>query len=461
MRFLEWGAKGRETLSDPGLRRPSRAVEVILAALLVFAPLAFGAVEFWSIAVVQGLILTLAGVRLANGLRDGSIYGDVNPLLGAGFGFLAWVGVQLLAGLTADAPSTRDAALLLLLDWVLLAVLSNEPWCDRRAARVGRLMAGIGFSVALFGLVQYLSWNGRLYWVRPIGDGTPFGPYVNHNHFAGLMEMIFPVALGLALRPGADRASQALWALFAAVMGLAVLVSLSRGGMAGLAAGSALLLALLARTRGAGWMLQITMLVAVLVAAGLLLLGVAPVLQRLATLGAPGREASIHSRLLVARDTLRIIRDHPLAGTGLGTFSLVFPRYLSFYSRWTWDKAHNDYLQLVAETGLVGLGFAVWWLASFFILFRRNLRADPSPELRLGAFCGCVAMLVHSLVDFNLQIPANALYFIVLAVLSTRPPQSASGRAAFTGDSPVAAGGVGRNSTLGEDFRSGGSISTD
>ena len=124
----------------------------------------------------------------------------------------------------------------------------------------------------------------------------------------------------------------------------------------------------------------------------------------------------------MAGDTLRIIRDHPYRGTGFGTFALATPGYTSWYTEYVIDKAHNDYLQLLSEVGLVGFCFAVFWLVGFFrsVLLMVRDSSLPFSTLRLGAFCGCLALLIHSLVDFNLQIPANAIYFSVLAALATR-----------------------------------------
>lgn len=406
-------ARGEEQRTAPG-------ITPLLIALVAFAVLAFGAVEYWSIAIVELGAVVLALVWFVGGVRRGAVSVDANLMLWAAGGFAVWATAQCLFALTLDRARTGGALTLFIAYLLIFIVVSNQPWPARSVERVHVAIAIIGFGTALLGLVQFLSWNGKLYWVRAIRAGTPFGPYVNHNHFAGLMEMAFPVALGLVFRRNRDGAGKALTALFAVTMAVATLVSLSRGGLAGLAVGTAMFFFLRARQRNVRGLATAAGLGGVLVLGGVLLIGVMPVMERLITFNNLGQEASFQSRIWIAHDTVRMIGAHLVAGTGLGTYALAIPRYLSFYTRWSWDKAHNDYLQLAAETGVVGAALALAWLAGFVRAFRARWRDSRAPSLALGAFCGCVAILVHSLADFNLQIPANALLFTVLAALATR-----------------------------------------
>jgi len=117
-----------------------------------------------------------------------------------------------------------------------------------------------------------------------------------------------------------------------------------------------------------------------------------------------------------------MLRDHPVLGVGLGGFETAYPRYQSFPSDLWIDHAHNDYAEAVAETGLVGAVLIFSALALFFWLAFRDWSQRLRPGgswIRLGAALGCSGMLVHSLVDFNLHIPANAAWFAVLAGIAT------------------------------------------
>jgi O-antigen ligase len=127
-------------------------------------------------------------------------------------------------------------------------------------------------------------------------------------------------------------------------------------------------------------------------------------------------------RVSMFRDTWRIVRNHPWTGTGLGTLQTVFPGYESYYDGLIVDHAHNDYLELLADTGLAGgacmfgfVGLLIWRGLS-------NLRAAKNPLGRSfysGALVACAGLLLHSLFDFNLHIPANALLFLLLAAMTT------------------------------------------
>jgi len=115
-----------------------------------------------------------------------------------------------------------------------------------------------------------------------------------------------------------------------------------------------------------------------------------------------------------------MIAANPFSGTGLGTFSLGYPRYKIYGETAIWDQAHNEYLQAFAESGLIGGAILVWGLVVFW---RRRLspllsnRWRAQPPVALGAALGVLVLWIHSLVEFNLQIPANGLLFVLLGAL--------------------------------------------
>ena len=135
-----------------------------------------------------------------------------------------------------------------------------------------------------------------------------------------------------------------------------------------------------------------------------------------------GQEISETLRARMLGDTWRIFLDHPWLGTGLGTFETVYPQYASSYDERLVDHAHNDYIEMMAETGMVGV---ICSLAFIVILFRTalsNLRPHGNPfslAFRIGSLVACSGLLLHSLVDFNMHIPSNALLFFLLASLAT------------------------------------------
>jgi O-antigen ligase len=122
------------------------------------------------------------------------------------------------------------------------------------------------------------------------------------------------------------------------------------------------------------------------------------------------------------QDTWRIFLDHPWTGTGLGTIQTVFPAYETLYDGKVVNHSHNDYLEAMAETGIPGAVCCACFLGLLFYLSLRQLLQLDKPfaaALHLSGLVACVGFLVHSLVDFNLHIPANALLFLLMAHLAT------------------------------------------
>jgi O-antigen ligase len=139
-------------------------------------------------------------------------------------------------------------------------------------------------------------------------------------------------------------------------------------------------------------------------------------------------EITLVQRELAARDTLRIFRDHPWVGIGLGSFEAGFPQYRTFPTDLEWTHAHNDYAEVLAETGVAGGVLIAYALFLFFRRAFRNLfvrRWQETEWVQLRAALGCCGLLVHSFVDFNLHIPANALWFAVSVALAMAPTAAA------------------------------------
>ena len=361
------------------------------------------------------------------------------------------------APLSLDASGTVDALLLLLAYGALFVLVFNLADSRERLVRICRSVALLGASVAVVGLFQDLSGAERIYgfWTPRYG-GSPYGPFVNHNHFAGYMELTIPVAVGLLLRrifrgsappraiaaappsgPGSaarrmlevapavrgERAGQAvLLGLAVGVMVAALLLCLSRGGLASLVVAAAAVLALLALGGRLGrW--EVAALGAVLALGVTLFLwiGPGPALAHFRRAELLQNEPSFLGRASVWRATLSLFLDFPVLGSGFGTFPAAFLHYYPAGTERIWLQAHNDYVQLLAETGLAGAAVAAVGLALLLAHLLRPLILGPPVRERFlyfGLVTGILSLLVHSLVDFNLQIPANATLFVVLCALA-------------------------------------------
>jgi O-antigen ligase len=222
-------------------------------------------------------------------------------------------------------------------------------------------------------------------------------------------------------------------AAIAALMAGSIFLSGSRGGMLAFVAQMVVLGVLLVRKREGSWK-QPLMLGAflALVIVFLVWLGNNELTRRLISIHSEAREEINGGvRLSIDRDCLRMLLKRPFLGWGLGTFPIVFPEFRSFYTTFFVNQAHNDYLQLLVETGLAGFSIAVWFLV---LVLRKavgklkNWTETASGAMTMAALLGCVGILVHSFLDFNLQIPANAALFYVLCAIAASAPLQESQR---------------------------------
>jgi O-antigen ligase len=404
------------------------APRVLLIATLTLATSAFGAVQAWAWGAT--IVLTAAALVLwaLSSAPRGVLPIVWTPLYLPAGAFLLLGFVQYFGHTTADPISTHESLVKLTADLIVF-FLATQLWSARsRPLRQFALsITVLTCALALFALLQFFCSPTMIYgFVKPRWGGWVFGPYVNHNHYAGLMEMLTPVAIcyliSLWMQPRYRR--RVLPAAFPILIALASIpLSGSRGGLLSLLV-EIILLALILWRRLPGARRQHMVVAGALsiVAAGAMFLWLDPgqVSQRLRTVADVHRapEATLGERRLLTHDALGIFADHPWLGTGLGSFATVYPRYRSFASDLEWDHAHNDYAEALAETGIVGGVLILAALGLFAISAFSGLRQrleSTSGWIRLGAALGCCGLLIHSLADFNLHIPANAAWFSLCA----------------------------------------------
>jgi O-antigen ligase len=395
-----------------------------ICALIAFSVLSFGAVQVWSQSILEAgaallflywavVVCRSAGAKIQWNVLNG-------PLLGLiGIGLL-----QLLFHGTAYPFLTR-LQLLKLAAYFIILFLSAQAFRSR--GDLSMLAWGIVlfcFGVSLFAIIQHFTAGQTIYWLEPVNGSEPYGPYVNRNHFAGFVELTLPVGLALMAFRGLRREVLPLMTLFTIVPVGALVLSGSRGGLLGFAFEIGIL----------GWMMwkrralrnsrvMVVGAVAIVALFFVAWLGASRIVQRLSTLKSP--DATFGRRISMARSTAHIFFDHPLKGCGLGTLVAVYPRYETSYDGRIVDHAHNDYVETLAETGLLGGLCGVVFLWLLYREARKNFAAEQghfSLALHAGAIMAVGGLLLHSLVDFNLQLPANALLFLLQAYVVTTPP---------------------------------------
>ena len=425
-----------------------KSIAAGLLAAIVFTGLAHGAVEPWSLAVFELIlmvVLLLWGIkatldkRLAITVPAAALPVAALLLLGIAQSVVFTGEAGERSSLSMDVEATRYTVLALFFLAASFVVAANFFVTRERLWLLASLLTVFGTMVAAFALIQYFTWNGRFYWLRATGSSV-FGPFVNHNHFAGYMAMLMPVPLGLLLR-AVRGPVQLLYGFVTALMGTATIVSGSRSGVISLTAAMVLMAILNRRwTVGAVYgraysdalepkrfrlsRLGPIAVVSLSMIAGVFWIGATPIIERfgravdqLVRSGTPDV-----SRAMMWNETTKLIHDHPIVGAGLGTYHTVYPIYGTTEKFFGLDYTHNDYLQVLADAGAVGGVIAVWFIVTIFSGASRGIRSrDPLfASLALAGTAGIFAVLVQSLSDTDLQIPSNALLFLVLSAVVSR-----------------------------------------
>jgi O-antigen ligase len=438
--------------------RPSAVALVALVALAAASPWTFGAVQPAAHRVVSTLALAacvLAAV-LAVLQKEAPLPAvPIVPMLG----FLAVVAFQLVplpAGLhrwlargsyevwhppdpaavavlgdgfhpISIDPDTTLRSLAWLAGLMMLATLAAaERGTHRGMRRAALVVAGNGLALAIFAIWARGHLGARLYGRYAVPTTAPFGPFVSKNHFAGYVAMAALLTLGLLIgltdrresrgrswATGA-RAGAVVFALVAAAaMALSVLVSSSRGGAAGLLGGAIAFAGLAFGSTPSRRRLLVPAMVAIAIVAVVIVVLPEQARQRL-------RNATGASfRIGVWRETLHLAAGSPLLGSGLGSFHDAFPRVKAANGEQRIEHAENEYVELLAETGLLGFGFAAAaaGLLVARILFERRQGATATHGLAAGALSALAALAVHNALDFDLRIPSNAALAALAAAL--------------------------------------------
>jgi O-antigen ligase len=437
---------------------------------LLFAPLAFGTVEPWSLTVMETSSLLAFLLLLFWKLRNEDAFFYETPGLIPLLCLLVLMGIQLLpmpGGIVKIiSPETYDIYKKTIfindpVSWVCLSINKKATLVDffRVASyvvfytltiqvlskkdvlkkTVATLIIFASF-LSLFAILQRILWNNKIYWIRELTlGGTPFGPYVNRNHYAGLMEMLFPLVLSLflfykpprsAYKSFRDKITELfniqrtniyiLLGFSSVLIATSLFLTLSRSGIVSLCI-SMIFFGVLLLSRGANKRRGVIIIVIfILIVLSVAWFGWTPIIERFERLKDTQGHIS-ELRLEIWKDSRNIIKDFPLTGTGFGSFLNIYPKYRTISGNAVADHAHNDYIEVLSEGGIPAFFLCMCFLTILFyksyrVFLRR--REIYSVYLFIAAVSGMLAILIHSFTDFNLRIGANGLYFFFLAGLA-------------------------------------------
>lgn len=386
-----------------------------LIGLLAMAPLVHGGQQPWAALTVSLGVLGLLGVGLLRTLWKGSpivVWSRQDVVFVVG---VLWV----LVGLTGpfSPPDALDAFLILfgcVGCFFLARTLAFGGW----ALHVALRLCTIGGLVALVGLLQVFGVLRHGWWDPPQFVAATF---VNHNHFAGYLELLLPVGLALWLAAPLSPRQRFLVAVCSALMLIGFIMSCSRGAWLSLTLCAAVGLGwfgLLRRRRIWSWRRSLGMALAA-AAIGFLVSQPPIVARGLSVLDAPN-VASFQTRQAIWRSTWELAKAHPLVGQGVDSFQFAVVPYRPAGLFRPVPYAFNEYLQLVAELGLVGLAIAAWIAVLVVIRIGGLVRFSQTPwkrALGFGGLVGLGSVLVHSGVDYPWHIPAVAFTLAAVAGL--------------------------------------------
>jgi len=452
----------------------ARAAQVLTLVSVAWGAMAFGAVypwAYWPLAVtasaagVMGLFaanrverswalwaaLVLVGIAILIQVVPLPL-STLESLSPQTLATLRELNVEVAANVSSSHPiSIRPAATLLALalfgSFALLMLGTSRALSSVTATTFIERLVIFGAVLALIGIVQRPLFTGRIYgfWT-PQFEGSPFGPFVNKNHFAGWMLMGVPLALGLICaridgsmnkvkRNWRDRLiwlsseeASRLTLIAAAIvmMTLSLFLTMSRSAI------SAFALAIVitgwfwttgnsTASRKAVGTIYLLLLVAVVIA----WIGADVIFAQFS--GA--RWAEFNGRRGAWADARRVVSFFPLVGTGLNTYGSAMLLYQRYGLGQHYSAAHNDYLQLAAEGGVLLSVPVLIFVLALARTVRRRFQADagsPSHWIRAGAVTALVAIALQETVEFSLQTPGNAAFFAVVCGIALHDSQARS-----------------------------------
>lgn len=417
----------------------SRFVFLVICVAIVTSALAYGTVHYWALALFNLGSLTILILWVADGWRLGNVRISRNllqlPLLGSVI--LGLVQMLSIGGntLSLDPNSTKLVIVQLSTLFVYFAATLVFVDTPHRLHVLVRTIMIFGFLLAIFGLTQSFISPTKVYGMRELNQSTAFGPFINRHHFAGYMELTISLPLGLLLAGSIDKEKRLLYLFVAGLMGVALVMTSSRGGIISLVGEIVFLVIVTAIWKSQGererrharssWLKSAAARVALAAAlivglfAGVILLGGEFSLNRF--IDSVNTDDPTTGRAHFWSVTLDMIKANPVVGTGLGAYGVIYTRYDTRNGLYRLEQAHNDYLQVFSDAGVVGgaLAFAFVVILFYRGFARAKSRDDFRRGVALAALGGCFAVLIHSFFDFTLHTTSNALLFLVLAALAT------------------------------------------
>jgi O-antigen ligase len=453
-------------------------IKILLALLLIFTPIAFGSVELWAFSLMELgilLILVLAAVQRLSPSSGSSSHSALRTPHSAFailllFLFLALLLFQMIplpAGLLkVISPKTYQLRLELsppgldpsassfqlsflpfmtqieFIKWLVLGglflfLLHWRPFEKGQRTIIQLVLAvvAVGIFESFYGMFEYFSGHRHILYLEGSSLITSVtGTFINRNYFAGYLLLVIPLSVGFFLsRETYEKTEITGWrerlssldgrtlllGFGIILMVLGLLFSSSRMGIASLLLSFTFVSLVFRGTRKGRGFTRKSFLILGLALLWAAWIGLDVVINRFFS-----TSEDFKTRWMIWLNAYQIFKDFPIFGSGLGTFAQIFPMYRSFHVQGLVTHAENDFLQLAAEVGLIGVGILFLLFLLLFFKSASGIRAlsanDPRRYIGTGGLVSILALMFHSVVERNIQVPSNAFLFtIIMAMVVT------------------------------------------
>lgn len=430
---------------------------------MILTSVPYGTVEPWWKAAFECTVFALGILWAIEGLLSGSWRTGGFPILLPVLALVAFsflqilplghtvsadprVGYKLWYSISADPYETRGFAFQLLALTLAGALMFRYASNERQALTVIQVIIGIAVVSAIYGVLRQTTQHKVGFLLPLIKPDQGYGQFVNKNHFSFLMEMALGLIIGLVAGGGVARERSLIYLATSMPIWTALVLSNSRGGLLamlvqlifavvmvptifpvrefrrpeqrGMAKVRRLLGSMPLRVALVGVLVGVVTLGTVLVGGDRLVTNLEAVRGEFDPAVIELRQGT--SRHEIWRATWRMIRANPVAGVGMGGYWAAVPTYHDASGSMVPQEAHNDYLELLADGGIIGVALGVWFVVVLLRRTKANLRSASAVRRAacFGAAVGITGVAVHSLVDFGLHMIANALVFTTLIVIA-------------------------------------------
>lgn len=406
---------------------------LLIFLLITVSTLVYGAVHQSVLTVVYILIALMLVLWAVDCMRSGVIRFNSSllqlPLVGAAvYGFVQVIpfgtineaaGVSGIPRTISIEPfATEISAIHFIALLIFFAAALTRIDSANRLRKLTIFLSVFGFGYAFFAILQSVLSPDKIFGIYGRPGANPFGSFVNRNHFAAWIELAIALPLGLLFTGAVSKDKRLLYITAISLMGVALIVSGSRGGLVAFLVEIIFLLLIANRSEGKGKSFvkpALAVGLVLVVIAGSYFVGGESSLTRISTdqAEAAGTNAD---RAHIWSVTLKVIGDSMPFGVGLGAFGTAYGKFDVNSGLERVEQAHNDFLQVISDAGIVGAFLGIGFLFLLFRAGKRSLQTDNDHRrgLAAGALAGIVAVLVHSFFDFVLHTTAVALLFLTL-----------------------------------------------